>query len=134
MSFNPNEFLELVKRAAVEAVEAGKPMAVCFGRVTSVSPLEITVDQKTILTEAQLILTNHVRDFAVEMTTLPEFHETEETAGGAGEAAFASHRHEYRGRKKWMIHLALQVGEKVILIRRDGGQKFIVLDRWEALT
>ena len=134
MSFDPNAFLELVKQAAVEAVEAGKPMAACLGRVTAVSPLEITVDQKTVLTEAQLILTNQVRDFAVEMTTLPEFHETEEAAGGAGEAAFASHRHEYRGRKKWMIHLALEVGEKVILIRCDGGQKFIVLDRWEALT
>ena len=43
-----------------------------YGYVTSTSPLEITVDQKKILTEAQLILTDAVRDYTVEMTTMPE--------------------------------------------------------------
>lgn len=100
--------------------------------VTSTSPLEITVDQKKILSEAQLILTDAVRDYTVEMTTMPEFHETEEISGGAGDAAFASHKHRYQGRKKWKVHNALQMGEKVILLRCDGGQQYIVLGRWEA--
>ena len=134
MSFNPNELVQLVKQAAVDAVNASSPMGLCFGTVTSASPLKIQVDQKKTLTEAQLILTNNVRDFAVEMTTLPEYHETEEMSGGSGEAAFAAHKHKYQGRKKWKVHLALQSGEKVILLRCDGGQKYIVLDRWEALT
>lgn len=134
MSFNPNELVQLVKKAAVEAVNASSPMSFCFGTVTSASPLKIQVDQKKTLTEAQLILTNNVRDFAVEMTTLPDFHETEEESGGSGDAAFASHKHKYQGRKKWKVHLALKSGEKVILLRCDGGQKYIVLDRWEALT
>ncbi len=134
MSFNPNELVQLVKKAAVEAVNASSPMGFCFGTVTSASPLKIQVDQKKTLTEAQLILTNNVRDFAVEMTTLPDFHETEEESGGSGDAAFASHKHKYQGRKKWKVHLALKSGEKVILLRCDGGQKYIVLDRWEALT
>ena len=134
MSLDANELVRLVKRAAVEAVLAGNPMSVCFGTVTSASPLKIMVDQKKTLTEAQLILTNNVRDFAVEMTTLPDFHETEEESGGSGDAAFSSHKHKYQGRKKWKVHLALKSGEKVILLRCDGGQKYIVLDRWEALT
>ena len=134
MSFNPNELVQLVKKAAVEAVNASSPMGFCFGTVTSASPLKIQVDQKKTLPEAQLILTNNVRDFAVEMTTLPDFHETEEESGGSGDAAFASHKHKYQGRKKWKVHLALKSGEKVILLRCDGGQKYIVLDRWEALT
>lgn len=103
-----------------------------YGYVTSTSPLEITVDQKKILSEAQLILTDAVRDYTVEMTTMPEFHETEEISGGAGDAAFASHKHRYQGRKKWKVHNALQMGEKVILLRCDGGQQYIVLGRWEA--
>lgn len=134
MSFNPSELVQLVKKAALEAVNASNPMGFCYGTVTSVAPLKIQVDQKKTLTEAQLILTNNVRDFAVEMTPLPDFHETEEESGGAGEAAFASHKHKYQGRKKWKAHLALKSGEKVILLRCDGGQKYIVLDRWEALT
>ena len=127
MSLDINELVRLVKRAAVEAVQAGAPMSGGYGYVTSTSPLEITVDQKKILTEAQLILTDAVRDYTVEMTTMPEYHETEETSGGAGDAPFAP-------RKKWKVHNALQMGEKVILLRCDGGQQYIVLGRWEART
>lgn len=138
MSFNPNELVQLVKKAAVEAVAASNPTGVCFGTVTSAAPLKIQVDQKKTLTEAQLILTNNVRDFAVEMTTMvgksESPHFTEEESGGAGDASFAAHKHKYEGRKKWKVHLALKSGEKVILLRCDGGQKYIVLDRWEALT
>ena len=72
--------------------------------------------------------------YTVEMTTMPEFHETEETSGGAGDASFAPHKYRYQGRKKWKVHNALQMGEKVILLRCDGGQQYIVLGRWEART
>ena len=53
LSLDINELVRLVKRAAVEAVQAGAPMSGGYGYVTSTSPLEITVDQKKILTEAQ---------------------------------------------------------------------------------
>ena len=118
-----------MKQAALDAVNAAGPMAMSFGTVTSVSPLKIQVDQKKTLTEAQLILTNNVRDFNVDMTV---DHQTENESGGSGDAAFAAHRHAYKGRKTFRVHLALKVGEKVILISCDGGQKYIVLDRWEA--
>jgi len=35
----------------------------------------------------------------------------------------------FKGRKKFIIHNNLSVGEKVVLLRMQGGQKFIVLDR-----
>ena len=134
MSLDINQLVKLVKRAAVEAVQASAPVGVGYGYVTSASPLEITVDQKKILTESQLILTDAVRDYTVEMTTLPEYHETEETSSEAEDASFASHKHRYQGRKKWKVHTALQTGEKVIILRCDGGQQYVVLDRWEART
>lgn len=124
-----NAFLGNVKRAGVEAVLAGKPFAFNLGKVTSVSPLKVQVDQKLELTAAQLILTNAVRDFTVNMTV---DHKTEETSGGSGDASFASHTHDYKGTKSYRIHLALKVGEQVLLLRTDGGQKFIILDRVEA--
>lgn len=138
MSLDINELVRLVKQAAVEAVRADAPMAVCYGTVLSPTPLKIQVDQKKILGTAQLILTDAVRDYNVEMSTIEGTgkslgpHYTEDESGGSGYPAFAAHKHRYRGRKKWRIHNALKKGEKVILLRCDGGQKYVVLDRWEA--
>ena len=80
MSLDINELVRAVKQAAVDAVKADGPMAVSFGTVTSASPLKIQVDQKKTLTEAQLILTNNVRDFNVDMTV---DHQTESESGGS---------------------------------------------------
>ena len=82
MSLDINELVRLVKRAAVEAVQAGAPMSGGYGYVTSTSPLEITVDQKKILTGAQLILTDAVRDYTVEMTTMPEYRGNQRRSRG----------------------------------------------------
>lgn len=138
MSLDINELVRAVKQAAVEAVRADSPMMMCHGTVTSVGPLKIMVDQKKTLEEPQLILTDNVRDFNVVLSTIEGEgrsqgpHYTELESGGSGYALFESHRHKYQGRKKWRVHNALKMGEKVILLRCDGGQKYIVLDRWEA--
>lgn len=118
--------VELVKKAALDAVASTMPSGVYYGTVTSIAPLKIALEQKLVLTDKQLVLSSLVKDFAFEMTV---DHETETESGGSGEAAFASHNHGYKGRKKYTIHLGLKVGEKVILIRVQGGQQFIVLDR-----
>ena len=118
--------VELVKQAAVEAVDATKPVFLLFGEVISVSPLKIQVDQKSIYTEKMLVLTRNVTDFEVDMTVS---HITENRAGGSGDPAFASHNHEYKGKKKFKVHNALTVGDEVVLGRVQGGKRFVVLDR-----
>lgn len=118
--------VENIKRAAMEAVKASMPSGVYFGTVISASPLKISVEQKMTLTEKQLVLTTLVQDFSVNMTVT---HTTENRSGGSGDASFASHNHEYKGTKSFLVHLGLKAGEKVMLIREQGGQKFIVLDR-----
>lgn len=130
MSLNANELVRIIKKAAVEAVNASSPFALKIGEVVSVSPLKISINQKLTIPAAQLMLTNAVRDYTVYMTV---DHSTEPASGGSGESAFASHSHKYTGKKKYTVHLGLSVGEKVLLLRCDGGQKFIVLDRLEVL-
>lgn len=125
MSLDAQKLVMLVKKAAVEAVEAKDPMGLKLGEVVSVSPLKIRIGQKITLPETQLLLTNAVRDYKVYETV----EHTTEFASGTGVSA---HRHDYKGRKQFTVHLALKVGEKVVLLRCDGGQKFIVLDRVEA--
>lgn len=121
-----NGLLKLIKRAAIDAVEAGKPVRVYYGKVTKEKPLEINVEQKMTLSEAQLVLTKAVTDHYVDIEVN---HLTEQRAGGSGDPAFASHDHEYKGRKKIMIYNGLKTGEKVLLVRSQEGQKFVVWDR-----
>ena len=124
MSLDLNALVRAVKKAAVEAVRAENPMGVCHGSL--------------ILGEKQLILTNAVRDYTVEMTVdhvteiISHGHSVTDTYTGGGTAQPVDHSHPYKGRKSFRVHLGLKMGEKVILVRCDGGQQFVVLDRWEA--
>ena len=110
MSLDINTLVKAVKSAAVSAVAAQKPVSVCYGEVLNASPLTVLVDQKMVLTDVQLLLTSAVRDFTI-YTTDADTPATEPT--------------------KHVVHLGLHSGEKVLLLRCDGGQRFIVLDRAE---
>lgn len=120
------DLLGLIKQAAVEAVNAGSPMGLLFGKVTSIAPLTVQVNQKLILTEEFLVLTYAVKDHYRDMTVN---HMTENASGGGGDAAYAAHNHHYVGRKQFLIHNDLQVGEHVALLKAQGGQQYLVLDR-----
>ena len=97
-----------------------------LGVVESASPLAIRIDPRTIVKDEYLILTDLVRDFSVDITVS---HTTENRAGGSGDPAFASHNHDYKDRKKIIVHNGLAAGEKVVMIRQAGGQQYIVLSR-----
>lgn len=118
--------LQAIKKAAMEAAAASKPAKVLFGTVTGVNPLVITVEQKKVLTEEFLTLTWAVKDHYVDMTV---DHMTENASGGSGDSAYAAHNHAYVGRKRFLVHNNLIVGEKVLLLEMQGGQDFVVVDR-----
>lgn len=82
--------LEMIKQAAVEAVDAMQPCRIVFGKIISLSPLKISVDQKLILTSAQLAFTRTGKTF---------------------------------------IDNELVPGGKVAMIRQQGGQMYLVLDK-----
>lgn len=120
------QLVSTLQKLVAQTNNAMKPTDYCLGVVETVAPLSIRIDQKDILTEEFLILTDLVRDFSVDITVS---HTTENRAGGGGYAEFASHNHDYTGRKKIIVHNGLSVGEPVILIQQAGGQEFIVLSR-----
>ena len=102
--FDMTDFLKLVKKTAVEAVNASKPANMVFGKVINIDPLKIKVDQKMILTSAQLVLSRSVTDYRLSVTKNVE--------------------------PEWItVHKALQTDEEVILMQVSGGQKYIVIDR-----
>lgn len=138
-----NELVALLKKAALDAVEASKPVNVYFGEVLSASPLKINVEQKMILGEKQLILSRNVTDFTTMVTvdwltesSLSTHTHTVQGSDGNGDsinlttgAKNLAHTHEITGKKKITVHNGLVVGDEVILIRQQEGQKFIVWDR-----
>lgn len=101
---NMEDVLKMFKRAAKEAIEASDPTAIQFGEVISIAPLKILVEQKKLLTIAQLVLTRNVKDYEVEMTV-------------------------DQVKKKYTVHNNLKLGDKVMLVKMQGGQKYIVLDK-----
>lgn len=120
------DLLNLIKKVAVKAVEAGQPTGICFGKVTSASPLKILVEQKMTLSSAQLVLTRNVSDFETSITVN---WSTGNTSGGSEDSLFVSHNHSINGKKTIKIHNALKSGDEVVMIKQQGGQKYLVLDR-----
>lgn len=121
-----NDLVQVIKQIAVEASAASKPTSITYGKVITIDPLSIQIEQKLTLPAEFFKLTKAVTDHYVDMTVN---HVTEDRAGGSGDPAFASHNHDYTGRKKIIIHNGLQVDEEVILLQVQGGQRYIVLDR-----
>lgn len=130
-----HNLLEIIKGSALDAVENSKPMAVVIGVVESIEPLRIKIEQKSILEQDDLLLIKNVTDYWASMTV---DHETEDddtlntlhSHPDVAEASFDSHHaHRYAGKKEFRVHNSLKEGEGVILLRVQGDQQYIVLDR-----
>ena len=92
--------VNLIKQASMGAFESSNPVAVMFGTVIKTSPLEVNVEQRFTLTRDFLVLTERLTEYK---TTI------------AGQEV--------------VIRKGLQAGDKVILLRVQGGQQYIVWDR-----
>ncbi|WP_175598064.1 DUF2577 domain-containing protein [Paenibacillus luteus] len=93
--------LDSIKKAGAAAHAAGNPMAVMIGKVTKINPLEVNVDQRFTLTE----------DFLIVPESLTRF-----------EAVLPSS-------EKLLIRSGLEAGDAVLMLRVQGGQQFVVLDK-----
>lgn len=122
-----------MKMAAMQAFQNSDPTAWMMGEVINTSPLEIQIEQRLTIDEDLLILTRNVTDYTVEiehswatgMALGSHSHSySEGTTGGAN----LSHNHTIIANEV-TIKNGLQVGDTVLLLRQDGGQKFIVVDR-----
>lgn len=115
-----SNLVQLIQRIAVRAVEAGKPCDYIVGTVVSVSPLQIKVSQAVTLDEEFLHLSRNVTNFEIEFTV---------DAIGMVHAASAASDAARADRQKITMRNALKVGEKVLMIRKSGGQDYVVVDR-----
>lgn len=123
--------VKTIKRAATDAVKAEKPVEVCFGKVTSTSPLQILVEQKMTLGKAQLVLSRNVTDFKTKISAgnIQSYYYTGGTPPDAPTAPVSPPYVHAVGKIEITVYNGLVVGDEVILIRQQGGQKYVVMDR-----
>lgn len=124
-----NGIVKKVHQAAIDAMESTKPVNVYFGEVVSASPLKINVEQKMILGEKQLVLSRNVTDFKTKITAgnIKNYYYTGGVNSGTAPVS-PPHVHAV-GMIEITVHNGLAVGDGVILIRQQEGQRFIVVDR-----
>ena len=98
-----------------------------------------------VLGEKQLILCRNVTQYTTMVTVqwstesekIRHRHELSNISDDAGDKITSAyteyqevaHAHDIEGTKQMTFHNALEVGEEVILIRQQEGQKYIVVDR-----
>ena len=122
-----NKLVDTFKTLVTDTMNAYVMSDIVIGEVISTSPYQIQVDPKIIIPESNLVFTKNTTDWTAEISV---DHVTEIRSVGVCAAVFLSINHDYVGRKKFLIHNSLQVGDKAILIQESGGQRYIVLDRW----
>jgi hypothetical protein len=109
--------LDIMKRASIDAEENAKPADLRVGTVTSTSPLAVQITNQFVLPDSMLIVPESLTD-----------HEVEVTVDWSTESA-EGHKHSVTGKKTMIIHGALKTGDKVALLRKRGGQSYLILDR-----
>lgn len=130
--------LDTMKKVAEGANNANAPAAFLFGTVTKASPLTIRVDNRFDISGDAIVLTKEFKAGYYPThyhTGVQGTPTTEEESGGSGEASFASHSHKLKSNYRTNsdgnseYYYGLKVGEKVVLLRNQGGQAFLVLGR-----
>lgn len=106
--------LNVIKAAGIDAVGASNPVHVLSGEVMAVSPLSVKIDQRFILTAELLAVPESLTKYEVDLR-----HNHTGGSGQTGEALI----------EKITIRPGLQAGDKVLLIRVQGGQQFVILDK-----
>lgn len=113
------DLTESMKKAALQAMDATKPVNVAFGTVVQENPLMICVEQKMTLGMEQLVLSRNVTDHDIDVSV----------KWATNNSGTEVHLHGVSGTKSMHVHLGLTLGEHVVLLRLQGGQQYLVWDR-----
>lgn len=127
----PN-IVEIIKMAAIEAVNASSPVAIVFGKVISDLPLKINIEQRLTLDESHLILSKNVTDYKTKISfDNPGIKQVFTTWDMSETVESSPSKITFKTKTKHdiTVYNALKLNETVIMLQVQGGQKYIVLDR-----
>lgn len=142
--------IPLIKQAAMDVIENSQMTDLRFGTVVSTDPLKVRITNQFTIPEELLIVPMHLTDYTIRVN----FDWNTETDGEhshmhtdapsptpvatleeEGFNAVPRHHHQILSEnddnktKEITILSHLHVGEKVALLRKQGGQHYYILDR-----
>ena len=125
--------VQVVQGIVKETMKAYQPAEMQIGTVTSASPLEITLDTTMQVLKQQVL---YLSETVVEKK-IPVLEHTHQAPGGTTQPALLQseiicdeHGTGLGVKDNSIIfNNALSVGDKVILMRVQNGQKFVILSR-----
>ena len=109
--------IESIKKISSGVKDTQEPVSIVYGSVISENPLKILTGQKMILDEKRLILADSVRK--IEKTVEIDWNIGDDDGYG----------YDISGIRKMTEHNGLKTGEKVLMLKMQGGQKYVVLSR-----
>ena len=117
-----SSLIQVIQRIVKQTVEAEKPCDYIVGLVTAVDPLEIKISNNLTIDEEFVDVCENLTDRGIEIDI------TTETEPYPSETP--NHKHDIKlTKKKITIHNALKVNDKVAMLRRSRGQKFLIIDK-----
>ena len=115
--------VQLIKKIAMDAVRAAKMCDYVTGVVTSEDPLKVKITNSFEIGEEFLVVPQSMTGHEVEVTIKKEYGwKTKDRSGGAGDDIVLEN-------VKIMIHNSLKAGDEVLMMRKSGGQEFVVIDK-----
>ena len=115
--------LDIMKRTSMDAISNAQMCDLRYGTVVSKDPLKIRVTNVLTLPESLLVVPQHLTAHKMKITL------NVDTSYASGEEGTFNHNHNIKKKTEITIHNALEVGDKVAMIRKQGGQSYYILDR-----
>lgn len=138
--------IEIMKRAAIDAVENNKPCDLRFGTVSSIAPLSVKISADLTLPESVLVVPQHLTDYTsnvnLGLTDKPTSDSSLSVSVIGETLKFTSNTMvvndeveedetttENVDERTLTIYNGLEVGDTVVLLRNQGGSSYLILDR-----
>lgn len=98
--------IDIMKRASLDAMSNEQLCDLRYGQVVSESPLRVQISNQLTIPSSLLVVPEHLTNHSVSVSI-----------------------DDVTGTKTMTINGALKVGDKVALLRKQGGQSYFILDR-----
>ena len=126
--------IEIMKQAAVDVMNATTLCDVVFGKVTKINPLEVQISPSLTISQESgvLKLARQVTDYKTQMSfDNPNIKQVYTTCNmnDSNESSKAKIMFKEPVKHEITIYNSLKVGDTVIMMRMQGGQTFVVLDK-----
>ena len=122
--------IDIMKRACLDVMGTADLTDLRYGNVISTNPLKIQITNQFTIPSSLLVVPEHLTDYEIKVTTTGYGWVTDNKSGGSGDPAFASHNHDINQTQRTIkVHGALKVGDRVAVLRKQGGQSYYILDR-----